>query len=41
MIRMLLASTLAAMFAVFSAAADTQDVYTIPNLEVDETITGM
>jgi hypothetical protein len=36
MIRMLLASTLAAMFAVFSAAADTQDVYTIPNLEVDE-----
>jgi hypothetical protein len=36
MIRMLLASTLAAMFAVFSAVADTQDVYTIPNLEVDE-----
>ncbi|WP_321489746.1 hypothetical protein [uncultured Hyphomonas sp.] len=36
MIRMLLASTLAAMFAVFCAAADTQDVYTIPDLEVDE-----
>jgi hypothetical protein len=33
---MLLASTLAAMFAVFCAAADTQDVYTIPDLEVDE-----
>ncbi|MEZ6000737.1 hypothetical protein [Hyphomonas sp.] len=36
MIRMLLASTLAALFAVFCAAADTQDVYTIPDLEVDE-----
>ncbi|KCZ83635.1 hypothetical protein HAD_13574 [Hyphomonas adhaerens MHS-3] len=37
MIRMLLASMLAALFAISSAAADTQDVYTIPNLEVDET----
>ncbi|MEZ5985618.1 MAG: hypothetical protein R3B94_06670 [Hyphomonas sp.] len=37
MIRMFLASALAALFAVFGAAADTQDVYTIPNLEVDET----
>lgn len=36
MIRMLLASMLAALFAIFSAAADTQDVYTIPDLEVDE-----
>jgi hypothetical protein len=37
MIRMLLASALAAFVAVSSAAADTQDVYTIPGLEVDET----
>ena len=36
MIRMLLASMLAALFAVSSAAADTQDVYTISDLEVDE-----
>jgi hypothetical protein len=37
MIRMLLASALAALFGVFCAAADTQDVYTIPALEVNET----
>ena len=36
MIRMLLAPMLAALFAVSSAAADTQDVYTISDLEVDE-----
>ena len=37
MIRMLLASVFAALVVAFSAAADTQDVYTIPNLNVDET----
>lgn len=36
MIRMLLASVFAALFAISIAAADTQDVYTIPDLEVDE-----
>lgn len=41
MIRMLLASALAAFMAVFSAAADTQDVYTIPGLEVDETAASL
>lgn len=37
MIRMLLASVLAAIAASFTAVADTQEVYTIPGLEVDET----
>ncbi|MCA8898891.1 MAG: hypothetical protein KDA39_09200 [Hyphomonas sp.] len=37
MIRMLLASCIAVVSLAFSAAADTRDVYTIPNLNVDET----
>ena len=41
MIRMLLVSALAALGAAFSAAADTQDVYTIPGLEVDETAASL
>ena len=41
MIRMLLASVFAALVVSFSAAADTQDVYTIPNLEVDETAASL
>ena len=41
MIRMLLASALAAFVAAFGAAADTQDVYTVPGLEVDETAASL
>jgi len=41
MIRMLLASVFAALAIGFSAAADTQDVYTIPGLEVDETAASL
>ncbi|MEZ5954548.1 MAG: hypothetical protein R3C13_09625 [Hyphomonas sp.] len=41
MIRMLLASCFAAMALVFAAAADTRDVYTIPDLEVDESAASL